>query len=327
MRPSRRGSRPRTKTRPKHEGAEPAFVIAVDRGRYTCLVRPGLADERRILAMRAKELGRKSIVVGDSVRVVGDVSGREGSLARIVGINDRTSELRRSADDVDSFERVIVANADNLVIVCAAANPEPRTGFVDRALVAAYAGGLTPILLMTKIDLADPEPFARQYRGLGVELLLRRQDADAEQIADRLRGAVSVLFGHSGVGKSTLVNALVPDADRATGDVAGLTGKGRHTSSSAVALELPGGGFVIDTPGVRSLGLGHVEPQAVVAAFPDLVEGAEHCPSGCQHLAGEPDCALDQWVADGHSTPERLASLRRLLASRRGQHDDTADAG
>lgn len=302
-------------------------MIAVDRGRYTCLARPGHTDERRILAMRAKELGRKSIVVGDSVRVVGDVSGQEGTLARIVAINDRTSELRRSADDMDSFERVIVANADNLVIVCATTNPEPRTGFVDRSLVAAYAGGLTPVLLMTKTDLADPEPFARQYRVLGVEVLLRRHDDDAAQIADFLRGDVSVLFGHSGVGKSTLVNALVPDAHRAIGDVAGLTGKGRHTSSSAVALELPGGGFVIDTPGVRSLGLGHVEPQMVVAAFPDLAEGAEHCPSGCQHLAGEPDCALDAWVAGGHSSPERLASLRRLLTSRLGQPDEHTDAG
>lgn len=325
MRPSRRGSRPRTKTRPKHENAELAIVIAVDRGRYTCLIEPDSAGERQITAMRAKELGRKSIVVGDSVRVVGDTSGEDGTLARIIGINERVSVLRRSADDLDSFERVIVANADNLVIVCATANPEPRTGFVDRALVAAYAGNLTPILLMTKTDLADPEPFIAQYRDLGVQVLLRRRDEDVEPIADVLQGSVSVLFGHSGVGKSTLVNALVPDAHRAIGDVADLTGKGRHTSSSAVALPLSGGGFVIDTPGVRSLGLGHVEPEMVVAAFPDLVEGAEHCPGGCQHLADEPDCALDQWVSDGHSTPERLASLRRLLGSRLGHSDDHAD--
>lgn len=302
------------------------MVVAVDRGRYTCLVLPGSRDERRILAMRAKELGRKSIVVGDSVRVVGDTSGREGSLARIVRIDERTSVLRRSADDADSFERVIVANADNLVIVCAAANPQPRTGFVDRALVAAYAGDLNPVLLMTKTDLADPEPFVAQYRDLGVEVLTRRRDEPADAIAEALRDSVSVLFGHSGVGKSTLVNALVPDADRTTADVADLTGKGRHTSSSAVALELPEGGFVIDTPGVRSLGLGHVEPEMVVSAFPDLVEGAEHCPSGCSHLASEPDCALEEWVAGGNSSPERLASLRRLLGSRLGQADDTDDA-
>lgn len=273
--------------------------------------------------MRAKELGRKSIVVGDSVHLVGDASGAQGALARIVRIAERTSVLRRSADDTESFERVIVANADKLVIVCAAANPEPRVGFVDRALVAAYAGNLEPVLLMTKVDLTDPEPFATQYREIGVSILLRRQDAPVDEIADFLSGGLSVMFGHSGVGKSTLVNALVPDADRATGDVASLTGKGRHTSSSAVALQLPAGGFVIDTPGIRSLGLGHVDPETLVAAFPDLAEGAEECPTNCQHLDGEPDCALDEWVSSGHSTAGRLASLRRLLASRLGIAPDS----
>lgn len=273
--------------------------------------------------MRAKELGRKSIVVGDSVGLVGDVSGAEGTLARIVRIEPRTSVLRRSADDVDSFERVIVANAENLVIVCAAANPQPRTGFVDRALVAAYAGNLTPVLLMTKVDLTDPEPFVQQYRDLDVRILLRDHDEPVDEIRSALQGKLSVLFGHSGVGKSTLVNALVPQADRAIGDVADLTGKGRHTSSSAVALPLPDGGFVIDTPGVRSLGLGHVEPETVVAAFPDLTEGAERCPSRCQHLVTEPDCALDEWVAEGHSSTQRLQRLRRLLGSRLGHGDES----
>lgn len=274
--------------------------------------------------MRAKELGRKSIVVGDSVDLVGDSSGRPGSLARIVRIAERTSVLRRSADDSESFERVIVANAEKLVIVCAAAHPEPRVGFVDRALVAAYAGDLEPVLLITKIDLADPSGFISQYRELGLSILLRRQDEPVDAVAEFLQGTTSVLFGHSGVGKSTLVNALVPDAGRATGDVAGLTGKGRHTSSSAVALQLPGGGFVIDTPGIRSLGLGHVHPHTLLKAFPDLAEGAEECPSNCQHLATAPDCALAAWVAAGHSTAGRLLSLRRLIASRLGVSADPA---
>lgn len=297
-------------------------MVGVDRGRYTCVVELGTSREHPVLAMRAKELGRKSIVVGDTVHLVGDTSGADGSLARVVRIAERTSVLRRSADDTDSFERVIVANADRLVIVCAAASPQPRIGFVDRALVAAYAGNLEPVLLMTKTDLADPEPFASRYREIGVSILLRRLDEPADDIAAFLQGSSSVLFGHSGVGKSTLVNALVPAAGRAIGDVADLTGKGRHTSSSAVALALPGGGFVIDTPGVRSLGLGHVSPETLLAAFPDLAEGAEECPSNCQHLAGTPDCALDDWVADGHSSALRLESLRRLLGSRLGISSD-----
>lgn len=294
------------------------MVVAVDRGRYTCIVGLGTSDQRRILAMRARELGRKSVVVGDIVGMVGDTTGAEGSLARIIRINKRGSVLRRSADDTDPAERIIVANASHLVIVCAVANPEPRTGFVDRALVAAYAGNLSPVLCLTKTDLADPEPFAAPYRLLDVTVLTRRQDEPIDAVADFLDGKLSVLFGHSGVGKSTMVNALVPDAHRETGDVADLTGKGRHTSSSAVALALPGGGFVIDTPGVRSLGLAHVEPDQVIAAFPEFVEGAQSCPTGCSHLEGAPGCHLDAWVNEGHGDPARLASLRRLLASRLG---------
>jgi ribosome biogenesis GTPase len=123
-----------------------------------------------------------------------------------------------------------------------------------------------------------------------------------------------VLVGHSGVGKSTLVNGLVPKAMRATGVVNAVTGRGRHTSSSAVALELPGGGWVIDTPGVRSFGIAHVDLGRIINAFSDLANGTENCPRSCTH--DEPDCALDEWVAAGHADARRLASLRRLLRSR-----------
>jgi ribosome biogenesis GTPase len=118
-----------------------------------------------------------------------------------------------------------------------------------------------------------------------------------------------------------LVNALVPGAGRATGGDNVVTGRGRHTSSSAVALELPGGGWVIDTPGVRSFGLAHVDLARVIHAFPDLEEGIADCPRGCTH--DEEECALDDWVAAGHSDPARLASLRRLLRSRSGEDDTT----
>jgi ribosome biogenesis GTPase len=126
---------------------------------------------------------------------------------------------------------------------------------------------------------------------------------------------MSVLVGHSGVGKSTLVNALVPDAERAVSAVNPVTGRGRHTSSSAIALALPDGdGWIIDTPGVRSFGLAHVKPDDVLAAFPDLIEGDADCPPHCTHV--QDDCALDAWVAAGHADPSRLDSLRRLLLSR-----------
>ena len=129
----RRRTRPRTKERPTYDDAHDGVVLTVDRGRYGVVV-----GDTAVTTMKARPLGRKGVVVGDRVRVVGDVSGEEGSLARIVEVAERTTTLRRSADDDDAVERVIVANADQLVIVSALADPEPRTGLIDRALVAAY---------------------------------------------------------------------------------------------------------------------------------------------------------------------------------------------
>ena len=321
IRPARRGSRPRTKDRPAHADAVPGRVVTVDRGRYTTLVGDG-SGEHVVSAMRARELGRKGIVVGDRVRLVGDVSRAEGSLARIVRVEPRASVLRRTADDTDPVERVVVANADQLVVVSALADPEPRPRLIDRCLVAAYDAGMDPLLVLTKADLADPAPFLAQYTPLSVpHVVTATVDGGTDglqAVREALSGRTSVLVGHSGVGKSTLVNALVPDAGRATGVVNDVTGRGRHTSTSAIALALPDdSGWVIDTPGIRSFGLAHVDPARIVEHFPDLEPGTAGCPRGCTH--DEEECALDAWVASGQagpSGPARLESLRRLLRTR-----------
>jgi ribosome biogenesis GTPase len=363
-RPSKRGSRPRTKQRPEHSDAVTGLVTGVDRGRYTLLVKDaddvaaGTSDGQIVTAMKARELTRIRVVVGDRVDVVGDVSGGEGSLARIVRIQERTSTLRRTADDTDPYERIVVANADQLVIVTALAQPEPRTGMIDRCVVAAYDAGMSVLLCLTKADLASPDELRALYEPLGVEVVVTRRapsgggadgadggagEADGdlvlaaesvEEVRDRLRGLVSVLVGHSGVGKSTLINALVPEARRAVGVVNDVTGRGRHTSTSAVALPLPVtvaegepadtfDGWVIDTPGVRSFGLAHVEVAHLLNAFEDLDEVAQECPRGCTHLADAPDCALDDWIeaspdAERAARAARLSSFRRLLSSRTG---------
>jgi ribosome biogenesis GTPase / thiamine phosphate phosphatase len=293
-------------------------VVTVDRGRYRCLV-----GSRPVTAMRARELGRRSVVVGDVVALAGDVSGEPGTLARVVRVQPRTSVLRRSADDTDPVERVIVANADQLVIVCALASPPPRPRLIDRFLVAAYDAGLLPLLCLTKSDLAPPDDLLALYHPLGLRHVVTGRPLTGEALRplrELLRGQSSVLVGHSGVGKSTLVNSLVPEADRAVGEVSPVTGRGRHVSSSAIALPLRGGGWLIDTPGLRSFGLGHLAPERVVRAFPDLAGGAAACPPGCGHAG--PDCALDDWVRDQGGDARlaaRLDSLRRLLRSREGE--------
>ncbi|MCF4122387.1 ribosome small subunit-dependent GTPase A [Antribacter sp. KLBMP9083] len=371
-RPSKHGSRPRSKQRPEHADAVTGLVTGVDRGRYTLLV-----EDRSVLAMKARELGRQRAVVGDRVDVVGDVTGEDGSLGRIVRIRERTSTLRRTADDTDPYERIVVANADQLVVVTALAQPEPRTGMIDRCVVAAYDAGMDVLLCLTKADLASPDALRGLYEPLGVKVVVTQsalpeprdvggapqgegaapddggapvaQDGrvrlardSVEEVRSLLRGRTSVLVGHSGVGKSTLINELVPDARRATGVVNAVTGRGRQTSTSAVALPLPVGpardlgdgleaadhdGWVIDTPGVRSFGLAHVEVAHLLHAFEDLSAVAEECPRGCTHLADAPDCALDDWVAaspdDATRAPReaRVTSFRRLLASRSGTDD------
>jgi ribosome biogenesis GTPase len=315
IRPSRT-TRRRTKDRPSHSDSITAFVTTVDRGRTTCVTDEGVI----ITAMKARELGPKSVVVGDLVEIVGDVTGSEGSLARIVVVNERTNSLSRTVDDVARVERTIVANIDQLLIVVASANPEPRRGLIDRFLVSAFHESIKPIIIVTKVDVSPVPEFIQEYKALGVDIITTSSKTDARTrdiaaILDILDDKISVLVGHSGVGKSTLINDLVPDADRMTGDVNDVTGRGRHTSSSAIALPLENGGWIIDTPGIRAFGLSHLNKDRIIESFPDIYQVTQTCMPNCSHH--EISCSLNPWIeSDPALQVERLrrvTSLRSLL--------------
>ncbi len=305
-------NRPRSKQRPKYSEAITGRVIEVARGRYQVYIEQ--LDEI-FIASKAREI--QVPIIGDIVAVVGDFSApqAEGALARIVRIEERKNLLKRSADDKDKVERTIVVNADQLLIITASANPEPRVRLIERYLIAAFDAGITPVLVVTKTDLASPDDFIAEFSPLHIQIITTdKADPAIDELLDVLNGKFSVLAGHSGVGKSTLVNALVPSANRATGGVNIVTGRGTHTSSSSSAFRVPNtveNTWIVDTPGVRSFGLGHIDPENIVRALWHFATGNE----GETIAPGSEDEIIERIEAGelGEVIQRRLLSMLSIL--------------
>ncbi len=292
-----------------------ARVVGVDRGRATVV-----HDGEVVGAPLAGTMRGTKAAVGDRVRL--RPARHASDQPRIVEVLARDTVLARTSDDGVDDERVVVANADQVVVVLAADYLAVGTRFLDRVLVAASAGALAPALCLNKVDLADEGEgdevarVAERYRAIGVDVYTTSATTGegVDELARSPAGCWSAFAGHSGVGKSSLFNALAPDAEHAIAEL-GRYG-GRHTTTAAWALPARAlDAWLVDTPGVRSFGLGHIQPHDLPGHFPELA-GLDCHLDDCLH-EGEPGCALGQATI----TDERLASYRRLLAAIRGDHD------
>ena len=262
---------------------------------------------------RMKEGDATLLAPGDQVLVE-----FEGENALVRGVAPRRSKLSRPSNEESRLdEQVVAANVDLLVVVVSAAQPPFREGLVDRYLIAAERGSVDSLLCVNKMDLTEAEPPALEgYRGLGVPVLLTSCETGAgiDAFRDALRDRVSVLSGHSGVGKSSLLNALFPVLDIDTGGLS-KSRRGTHTTSGGRLYSLPGGIRVIDTPGIRALGLWGVGPAEVAYYFPEIGGHATACRfRDCTHTH-EPRCAVRDAVKSGAIAEARFASYLRIRAS------------
>jgi ribosome biogenesis GTPase len=249
---------------------------------------------------------------------VGDRVTFDPAKGLLVDVLPRRTQLARLRSFGRPRPQVIAANVDRLAIVTSVANPPFRSGAVDRFLLAAYAGGLEAILVVNKLDLLAPgaelDDEIRAYEA--VTPLFAVSAASGVGLAE-LRAALAdgttVFAGHSGVGKSSLLNALEPELRLETGEVSAKWDRGRHTTARAVYLRLAGGAVVIDTPGVREIGTGPVDPDLLGLVYPDLALLAADCRfRDCRHRA-EPGCAVRAAVEEKRVRPARVASYQRLV--------------
>ena len=291
------------------------FQVHTDQGDFTCHLRGKLKQQRRKTDLAA---------IGDRV----EISLQEDGQGMIETVAPRTRVLSRQAPGgggrggpkargLQGAEQVLVANPDQVAFVFACAQPAPHLRMLDRFLVMAEVNKLPAMICANKADLSTPEAaraLFELYGGLGYPVVYTSAASGqgVEALRERLQGKITVLSGPSGVGKSSLLNALQPGLGLLARAVSGANAKGRHTTVHSELLPLDVGGYVADTPGIRSLGLWDVEPEELDGYFVEIEPYVEFCEFGdCTHLS-EPGCAVRQAVVDGRIAPSRYDSYCRL---------------
>ncbi len=314
---------PRTAEREPTPGHERGRVLRVHGGVYEVETAPGRMVEASLRGrLKLEQRTGDRVVAGDEVLVR---RHGDGSVT-IETVEPRRSELARRAPGGGrrgrrQKARIIVANVDQVIVVFAAAEPQPHLRMLDRFLVLAEANALHAVVLVNKLDLADEtatRALFRRYEEAGYPVLLTTAATGrgVDALAARLRHATSVLTGPSGVGKSSLLNAIEPGLNLRTAGISDAVGKGRHTTVTAQLIRLPHGGYVADTPGLRELGLWGLSPDELRACFPEFREPAARCRFGnaCTH-SHEPDCAVREAVEQGVVHAERYSSYLTMLES------------
>jgi ribosome biogenesis GTPase / thiamine phosphate phosphatase len=256
-----------------------------------------------------------AVVVGDRV----DVRHHEDGSHTIEAVAERVSELARTSPRAGRHRaKVMAANVDQIVAVFAVAHPAPHLRMLDRFLVLAEANDLGAVIVANKTDLGSPQDLDafRVYETIGYPVVFTSAETGegVEALRDVLCGRISSLAGPSGVGKSTLLNALDPGLQLRTGEVSEAVGKGRHTTVSSRLIPLACGGYVADTPGLREVGLWGVDPADLDLHFPEFRDFVDECRFGrsCSHTH-EPDCGVRNAVAAGAIPAPRFDSYAALL--------------
>lgn len=295
------------------ERAEPAVVLRGTGGVWVVRTADAQAHEA-VLRGRLKQDTALKLAVGDDVLVVpGDAAGQW----TIEDILPRRSVLARRAPGNRYGERIVAANIDQVLVVFAAAKPEPHRRMIDRFLVIAEGSHLSARLVVNKVDLLDPE-VARHLvadyvrAGYPVHFTSARTDQGLLELHDVLAGRTTVVTGPSGVGKSSLLNALYPGLNLRVGEISASVNKGRHTTVGAWSHPLPDGGYVVDTPGLREVGLWGIAADRLDECFPEFRPFLGHCRfADCTHRV-EPGCAVQAAVATGAVSRERYDSYLKL---------------
>ncbi|MEA3341632.1 MAG: ribosome small subunit-dependent GTPase A, partial [Chloroflexota bacterium] len=303
------------------------FTVHTDAGDFVCQVRGRLKQERRDTDLLATGDRVRISLLKDDKGMIEEIAERKRAMARLAPIARGRGSRRWSRDGyLSEREQVIVANPDQVVIVFSCAEPAPSLRMLDRLLVGAEVQEIPVVVCANKIDLVSGEEAHALfdiYEEIGYPVLYTSAVAGdgVGALRDALRGKLSALVGPSGTGKTSLLNAMQPGLGLRVRDVSRTTSKGRHTTVVPQLLPLDVGGWVADTPGIRTLALFDVDPEDLDAYFPDIAPLVPHCRfSDCAHTV-EPGCAVIQAVEEGKVSAHRHESYVRL----RDEHQKLAD--